>query len=165
MANWLPPETGADEDQAEPRLFARRRAAADTELDISPMIDCVFLLLIFFIVTSVPEAQTALELAAARHGVGVQPRDSLIVSLADSGDSGPAAIYLADGKQGDPLAGSAEQQDALIRQAVEDARSNGKAIVLIKAEKGVLHRDVARVATAASAVEGIQLNLAVIEAE
>ena len=47
---------------------------------------------------------------------------------------------------------------------MEAALDEGRIDVLIKAERGVAHRDVARVARAA-ALEGITLNLAVMEAE
>ncbi|MEX0711941.1 MAG: biopolymer transporter ExbD [Pirellulales bacterium] len=146
-------------------LIPRKRLQADTEMDITPMIDCVFLLLIFFTVTSTPDAQTALELAPARTGVGVRVQTSLIISLADSGGAGPALIYLADGKVGQPLEGDPAQQEARLREATEEAFAEGKDAVLIKAEKGVLHRDVARVAAATGSVQGMQLNLAVMEVD
>ena len=61
------------------------------------------------------------------------------------------------------MAGTPEEQDDRIRQAVEQGLLTGKNSVLIKAEKGVRHRDVSRVAAAAGAVEGVSLNLAVME--
>ena len=152
-------------DSDEPPIKRRKAPVEDTEMDITPMIDCTFLLLIFFTVTSTPDAQTALELAPAKHGVGVSIQDSLIISVADAGEGKPAEVYLSDGKVGQALAGTAEEQEAQVRQAVEEALASGKASVLIKAEKGVLHRDVSRVASAAGSVEGISLNLAVMEAK
>ncbi|HWB13774.1 MAG TPA: biopolymer transporter ExbD [Pirellulales bacterium] len=149
----------------EPPIKRRKAPVEDTEMDITPMIDCTFLLLIFFTVTSTPDAQTALNLAPAKHGVGVSIQDSLIISVADAGEGKAADIYLADGKVGQPLQGTPEEQDAQIRQAVEEAMASGKSSVLIKAEKGVLHRDVSRAASAAGAVEGVSLNLAVMEAK
>ncbi|MGH7137666.1 MAG: ExbD/TolR family protein [Pirellulales bacterium] len=152
-------------DPDEPPIKARKAPVEDTEMDITPMIDCTFLLLIFFTVTSTPDAQTALNLAPAKHGVGVSMQDSVMISVADAGEGKPADIYLADGKVGQPLGGTPEEQDAQIRQAIEEGLATGKSNVLIKAEKGVLHRDVSRVATAAGGVEGVNLNLAVMEAK
>src|SRR3970282_559623 len=100
-------------------LIPRKRLQADTEMDITPMIDCVFLLLVFFTVTSTPDAQTALDLAPARTGVGVRVQTSLIISLADSGGAGRALIYLAEGKVGQPLEGDPAQQEARLREAAE----------------------------------------------
>ncbi len=152
--------------QTESPFPPRKRPQEDTEMDITPMIDCTFLLLIFFTVTSTPDAQTALNLAPAKHGVGVSQRDSIIISIADNGESEPAAVYLADGKVGEPLKGTNEDQAAEIRKAIEEGMAEGKKNVLIKAEKGVLHRDVSRVAAAAGGVsEEVSLNLAVMEAK
>lgn len=147
-------------------LGARKRPQEDTEMDITPMIDCTFLLLIFFTVTSTPDAQTALNLATAKYGVGISQRDSIIISIAENGESQPALVYLADGKAGEPLKGSPADQDAEVRNAVEEGLKAGKSEILIKAESGVLHRDVSRVAAAAGGVsESLKLNLAVMEAK
>ena len=50
-------------------------------------------------------------------------------------------------------------------QAVQEAFDDGKPTVLLKAGRGVLHKEVSRVAAAAGLVEGIQLHMAVLEAE
>jgi len=151
---------------SESPLGARKRPQEDTEMDITPMIDCTFLLLIFFTVTSTPDAQTALNLAPAKYGVGISQRDSVIISIADNGESQPASVYLADGKVGEPLPAAPADQEAAIRKAVEEGLAEGKQEVLIKAEQGVLHRDVARVAAAAGGVsDTIKLNLAVMESK
>ena len=42
-------------------MRARRRAHEDTEIDMTPMLDVVFILLIFFIVTSSPDKTQNLE--------------------------------------------------------------------------------------------------------
>jgi biopolymer transport protein ExbD len=164
MTNEFEAHYNPHEDPDEPPIKPRKPAVEDTEMDITPMIDCTFLLLIFFTVTSTPDAQTALNLAPAKHGVGVSIQDSVMISVADAGE-GKADIYLGDGKVGQPLSGTPEEQDAQIKQAIEEGLATGKANVLIKAEKGVLHRDVSRVATAAGAVEGVNLNLAVMESK
>jgi biopolymer transport protein ExbD len=155
----------ADVANASP-IGIRKRPKEDAEMDITPMIDCTFLLLIFFTVTSTPDAQTALDLAPAKYGVGVSQRDSIIISLADGGEAQPAAVYLADGKVGEPLKGAPADQEAEIRKAVEAGLAEGKKDILIKAEKGVLTRDVSRIAAAAGGVsEELRLNLAVMESK
>jgi biopolymer transport protein ExbD len=152
-----------DEDETSP--FAREREVVDSEMDITPMIDCVFLLLIFFIVCSTMDQQSPIELAKARHGKGVSERDSIIISVGSGGvDSAP--VYLADDVTGDPVPGDLEQQREAIRAAVEkEKRDEGKENVLIKADRNVAHRDVAHVIKAVSQVEGISLHLAVFEAD
>lgn len=170
MKNEFEAHYNPHDDPDEPPIKPRKAAVEDTEMDITPMIDCTFLLLIFFTVTSTPDAQTALNLAPAKHGVGVSIQDSVIISVADAGEGKPAQVYLADGKiEAKRLSGTPEEQDAEIRRVIEEAMqatgSDRKSNVLIKAEKGVLHRDVSRVATAAGAVEGVNLNLAVMESK
>ncbi len=133
------------------------------EIDMTPMIDCVFLLLIFFLVGSVPDLQTAVELAPARYGTGTDPNTATIVTVADRGSSGPALIYLADGKIGAPLPDDPAAQQAAVASAVRKGFRNGKTGVLVKAERSVKHREVSRVAAAAGQVEGVKLYLAVFE--
>lgn len=146
--------------------IARRKPFVDsTEMDITPMIDCTFLLLIFFIVCSRPDAQEAIRLAQAHHGVAVSAKRATIITIAESGRETPP-VYLADGKIADKqLPDDLAQQAARIQQAVQEAVNEGKADVLIKAEKGVPHRDVARVTAAASRVEGIRVFFGVADAK
>jgi biopolymer transport protein ExbD len=155
--------TPLDEEAASP--FAREREVVDSEMDITPMIDCVFLLLIFFIVCSTMDKQSPIELAKARHGKGVSERDSIIISVGEGGvDSAP--VYLADDTSGEPVAGDLEQQRETIRAAVEkEKREEGKQDVLIKADRNVAHRDVSNVIKAVSQVDGVSLHLAVFEAD
>ena len=153
-----------DEEDGGPVL--PRRPVRDTaEMDITPMIDITFLLLIFFLVCSTASVQTAVELPPARHGTGVSDRTSVVITVADRGAPGPALVYLADGRKGRPLAGDEEAQAAEIAQAVEQGLLEGKSTVLVKAEKSVKHGETWRVYTAAGRVEGIRLHVAVLEIE
>lgn len=163
-SSGLPPEIEEDEDAAEPVLF-RKPMREDAEMDITPMIDMVFLLLIFFLVSSTPTMESFVDLPKARYGSGVSERSSIIITLADQGPNLPPAVYLGDGKAGQPLPEDPQLQEAEIVRAVEAGFiQGGKSSVLLKAEKGVKHREVSRVAGAASQVEGIKLHLAVTEA-
>ncbi|HET6883438.1 MAG TPA: biopolymer transporter ExbD [Pirellulales bacterium] len=165
MTNEFEAHYNPHDDPDEPPIKPRKAPVEDTEMDITPMIDCTFLLLIFFTVTSTPDAQTALNLAPAKHGVGISIQDSFIISVADAGEGRSAEIYLADGKVGKALEGTPAEQETQIKQAVEEALASGKTGILIKAEKGVLHRDVSRVASAAGSVGDVGLNLAVMESK
>lgn len=155
-----PNETLPDEDAGP--VIARRPVRETADLDITPMIDITFLLLIFFMVASTSDVQTAVELPPARHGKGVSERDSVIITIAERGGPGSALVYLADGKSGTPLPDDPAVQQELIAAAVLEA---DKPNVLVKAEKGVLHREVSRVAAAAGQKEDIRLHLAVMEVE
>jgi len=134
----------------------------EDEVDMTPMIDCVFLLLIFFLVGSIPDVQTAVELAPARYGKGADPSTAVFVTVADSGGKA-ADIYLADGKVGNPLSKDPQVQQAAITNAVREGFQNGKPNVIVKAERSVKSREVSRVAAAAALVEGIRLYYAVFE--
>ncbi len=133
------------------------------EIDMTPMIDCVFLLLIFFLVGSIPDLTTAVELAPVRDGAAADPNKSVIVTIADRQSPGPALVYLADGKTGEPLPDEPAAQQAAVTDAVRKGFQEGKTSVLVKAERTVKQREVVQVATAAGKVEGIRLFLAVFE--
>lgn len=166
---------GIDEATPDQPIVRTRRLKDDTEMDITPMIDCVFLLLIFFTVTSVPDPQTALDLAQARFGSGIAERDSFVVAMKFMGEGQPPAItmirYRRRGDRTDevkdPLVGTAAEQDERLKEEIETwlRSGTGNQTVLIKAERDVLHRDVARVASLAAQVEGVKLALGVKEAE
>jgi biopolymer transport protein ExbD len=144
-------------------LTPRRNRGEDAEMDITPMIDITFLLLIFFIVCSTPDQQTAIELPEAKYGRGVGEKNSVIITLSDEGiDQAP--IYLADGKVGETLPEDVEVQKEMIREAVEKGRiDHQKENVIIKADRNVAFRDVERVMKAVSRVAGTKIHLAVLE--
>lgn len=166
------------EETANPKLLGQLRSVEETflaqeglsresaaELDMTPMIDCVFLLLIFFVMGMVPDLEKLVELPPARHGVGADPRESVFITVADRGGPGPARVYLADGKVGLPLPNDPHQQEAAIRQAVLAGRHEGKTGIILKAERSVRHAEVARIAQAACQVPNMKLYLAVLESD
>jgi biopolymer transport protein ExbD len=156
------------EELAEGRRPPQRLRGSSLEaanLDITPMIDITFLLLIFFLVASRPDAQIQADLPDARHGMGVGKRSAIVFTVAQSGRE-VAPVYLGDGKiPKNELPSNLAAQRAKIQQYVRDGLLEGKRDVLIEADKGVAYRDIARVVTAASQVEGIKLHFAVFEAD
>lgn len=153
-----------DEGDDDSVLPARRPMKSDDEMDITPMIDMTFLLLIYFLVASSMETQASAELPPAHYGKAVSQNSAVIFTVADTGGS-RAEIYLGDGKKGQPFTGEPEAQDAQVREIVEQGMREGKGTVIIKAERGVPHREVTRVASSAASVEGIRLYIAVLEVE
>jgi biopolymer transport protein ExbD len=154
-----------DEELAEEEpLHPQRNRGEDVEMDITPMIDITFLLLIFFVVCSIPDQDTAVELPQAKYGKGVSQKTSVIITLSDEG-ADAAPIYLADGKDGDRLPEDVDLQKEMIQEAVEKGRNEEKKEnVLIKADRNVAYRDVERVIQAVSRVEGAKIHLGVLEA-
>ena len=151
-----------DEDEEEVGPVLARRPVSDTaEMDITPMIDITFLLLIFFLVCSTANVQTAVKLPKARHGTGVSERGATVITVANR-EGGPAQVHLGDGTGSEPLPDDEDAQKDMIRQAVED---EGNSVVLIKAERDVKHGDTWRVYSAVGQVEGSNLHVAVMEIE
>jgi biopolymer transport protein TolR len=144
-------------------LVQRRRPQEDVQLDLAPMIDMTFLLLIFFLVCTLPEMHQAADLPPARHGVAVAEPQAVVITIADRGD-GHALVYLDELGDSAPLTGDPAAQQATVRAAVERGLRAGKTTVLVKAERGLRHGEVAQIAAAAR-VPGMRLALGVKEAD
>jgi biopolymer transport protein ExbD len=163
MSVPLVPVDDAFEAEEAPML-SRQREPIDAEMDITPMIDCVFLLLIFFIVCSVMDQQSPIDLAQARHGKAVGERDAIVIEVREGGiDAAP--VYLPIGG-GELLPAETDAQRARIVAYIQDEQAReDKRDVLIKADRNVAHRDVAQVIKAVSQVEGVNIHLAVAESD
>ncbi|MEX0938758.1 MAG: biopolymer transporter ExbD [Pirellulales bacterium] len=144
-------------------LVPRRNRQDELDLDITPMIDVTFLLLIFFLVTTTMTRQSSVELPTARFGGAVSEQDSIVFTLV-SGGVDAASVYAADGVDADArLSDDADARREAITRVVRQGMAAGRANVLIKAERHLPHRNVAEVMKAASQVEGVRLHLAVNE--
>ena len=145
-------------------VVARRKKVEEAEMDITPMIDMTFLLLIFFMVSSRIAAKATVDLPKARHGDVIGMRDAVILTVA-LGDPLPR-VYEGDAIDEAHLipAGTPEEQEDRIASLVEDlAKKSNKKYVLIQAHKGVKHREVSRVAKAAARAELERLYVGVME--
>ena len=137
----------------------------DEEVDITPMIDITFLMLIFFLVTSTPDQKTSIELAEALHGNAVSQRESIVFSVAFAGLE-QAPVFAADGKIPEAaLSDDLEKQDEQIQEEVSAGMSEGKENVIIKADKAVTYRNIDRIIKSVSKSEGIKIHLAVLDTE
>lgn len=143
--------------------FNRPRPREDDEMDITPMIDITFLLLIFFLVTSTPDESTSVKLPDAQNGAPVSQLSSTIFTIAE-GDADSSPVYEADGKvESAKLSDDPKTQKEQIREAVERGLQNDqKTDVIIKADKDVKCREVNRVMQAISKVDGVKLHLAIL---
>ncbi|MEN6449181.1 MAG: biopolymer transporter ExbD [Thermoguttaceae bacterium] len=151
-----PPESDATptafEDNA---LVPRRPLSDDARFDVTAMVDLVFMMNIFFLVTWTVSALAEMDLPKARHCTSADQEKSVIVTVM----KGPK-FYLGAG-QGEQL--GSNEVDHRIQTAIEDGLREQKEFVLIKAEREVLLRDIAHVAGIANGVLGAKLRLAVIE--
>ncbi|MBC8116174.1 MAG: biopolymer transporter ExbD [Candidatus Saccharimonas sp.] len=151
-------------DDPENPLAMPRAVHADANFDITAMIDLVFMMNIYFLVTTIGAAMGELNLPVAKHCIAADRETSVIVSIIEGVDRSAGQVYVGDGREGEPLV-EREEQEKAVRAAVEEGLRSQKNTVLIKAEKNVRLRDVARVAAVAAAVPGMELKLAVIEKE
>lgn len=131
-------------------MSSYKRFISEDELDITPMIDMTFLLLIFFMVTSTMDVNNVLQLPPARHGVGVGTKSATVMTILMS--NGTPEVFLSDGRRENGPATLAEVT-AYVAQGLQ---AEQKSKVIIKADQDVPSGFVEEVARAANEVEGIE---------
>ena len=132
-------ETRDDEEPVMPR-----RPMEDTEMDITPMIDITFLLLIFFLVASKMTPQDAVDLPVARPGFAVVNKSSVVLKLTHG--TGEHVKVIAD--DGSEFSGSnIDEQEQSIVDYVESQMGDAgeKTEILIMAAADLKHGEVDRV--------------------
>ena len=142
-------------------LFPQAQRHIDPEFDITAMVDLVFMMNIFFLVTFVTAALGEINLPAANHAVALDSEKATVITVLAGPDWKTVFVYLGDGKKGTPIA-EADDQATQIANLVEREAAQGKDAVLIKAEKGIRLREIKRIANAASR-EGMKLHIAIME--
>ena len=133
-------------------LRQHRRRKDEAELDITPMIDIVFLLLAFFVVVSKMDPTTAVKMPLARYGVAIPDKSAVILVLEESTTDDPR-VYLGKAKREENLASGSisDIEDRIADYVAEQLRSDTKKkLVIIKAEREVKTRHVDMVKRAAS---------------
>ncbi len=143
-------------------VLKRRGMPQDAEIDMTPMIDCVFLLNIFFILTFNSDPSQSTSLAVSVTGTTLDPRTAVIVTIAEGPDRAPV-VYLGQGKQGNPLPADEASQREIILEQLQAGAARGKTTFSILAERGVRAGDVRRVAGLVNEVEGMKLAFPVQE--
>lgn len=142
-------------------LLNRHRRPHEANFDITAMIDLVFMLNIFFLVTTAVAAQMEMDLPIVRHCIPTDPEEAVMISLVGGGAQ-PVAVTINDDQRHEVT--DPDQQIQMVRRAVEEASQSGKKVILIKAERAVKLRDVKRIGSAATKdIKGMELRMAVIE--
>ncbi len=127
----------------------KKHAASEADLDITPMIDVVFLLLIFFMVTSTMESKRQNDVPPSRHGLSVDSTTAITLTINRPDDpSAPPVILLGDGT----TEGSLDDVKAEVQEAV----AAGKNKVILKADRDVPNGVTLEVMRKANEVEGVQ---------
>jgi biopolymer transport protein ExbD len=142
-------------------LIARRPLEDDAEFDITAMIDLVFMMNIYFLVSFLTAAMGEIAMPTARHVAALDPDTSVRITVLGSLDGESVSVYLGNGKEGEEIK-DPEQQESKVREYVEKALAEGKTNVLIKAEAKVQEGHVNRISLAA-AIEGMKLHSGVTE--
>ncbi|MGE0755509.1 MAG: ExbD/TolR family protein [Pirellulaceae bacterium] len=156
----------ATEDGA-PFTLPTRRTTEDTEMDMTPMIDMTFQLLIFFLVTFKSDPAASIPLPSAKFGSAVPSRNAIIVSVQKGEGINPAKIYKGFANDPKNLINTTdlkEIESQLMDYIQTEADRGEKTMVIIQAGKDVKHRDVAAVANSVKSIVQIQqLYVAVLE--
>jgi len=164
MATDSLPVEEQDDYVAEPALrLGRGNRDDDVEMDITPMIDVTFLLLIFFLVASHMSADQAVSLPEARAGSPISATNSVVLILTKSG-ADSIAVKKSDGEElSSDLATQEEEIIEYVKNSIAGTAGTGKPkqYVLVKAEKGIKHKEVSRVAQAVAGAEIQNLYIAV----
>jgi biopolymer transport protein ExbD len=145
-------------------LLPRRRPQLNAEMDITPMIDVTFLLLIFFLVSSIADPSLAIDLPAAEFGDGVDSRTTAPVTLVANDMPDAPLVYRAEGRDEAALLPADEAtQMAELEGYFSQALSEGKTAALILAEREVRYRHIARIVRLAGSL-GMTVHVGVMEA-
>ena len=140
-------------DAADIGWGGQKRATVEADLDITPMIDVVFLLLIFFMVTSTMQASADLEIPAAKHGVGLESDKTTIIIVRNPRSEGDVPVIVLE--NGDEV--SLEEVTSEVQKQMQDNISQ----VIIKADGRVTTGFVQEVVRAVLQVEGVGFSYAV----
>ena len=147
-------------------LTPNKGGGGDSDIDMTPMIDCILLLLIFFMVTSKMSSQGAVKTPSAKLGVAVDPAKCVMLSVFE-GRAGKGPTFVnGDGEAGDtrPIAKSDNEIRDYLRRGYAGGLSGGnpRTSVVIKGEEGVRAKDIWKLAKLVGESEGnIKLYLGV----
>ena len=140
-----------------------RRAApgGGTDVDFTPMVDLVFMMNIYFLVTSLSAIAPDVDLPLARHAIPVDEAKSTAIVIVVSPDGKTPIVTAGDegkGKLTDP-----DEQVESVKKAVEKGVRENKGDIVLRAERAVKLRDISRLAGVAGKDDGAKLWVGVLE--
>lgn len=135
--------------------FKKKKKKEEAELDITPMIDVTFLLLIFFMVTSTMQSQAETNVPPAKHGVGADVNESIVITVLAIPGGGGGTVKLGD-NSGDEVTNM-----ELVKAYVQEGVNDNKKLVIIKADRDVTHGKVSEVLKVLADMEDIQFAVGV----
>lgn len=136
-----------------------RNRGSEAELDITPMIDVTFLLLIFFMVASTMQQESG-NVPAADNGIGVDQTAATVLIVENSGDGSPI-VRVKDGpRAGDEL--TLDEIPDVVRLGLDPATGEAKrSHVIIKADGDLNVGAVKDVMRAIGEVDDVSSSIAV----
>ena len=140
-------------------IVAREPVPIDDEIDFTPMVDIVFLLLIFFMVSTKISSSPKVDLPESFNGKNVVEKEFVVVAVR-KGNEDSAQVTRVDGTA---FSADVEQQEAEIAEYVERELNSERSQVLVKAAGDVRYGEVERVRQAVAGVlqEGQSVHIAV----
>jgi len=131
---------------------SKKNSLGDDEMDITPMIDCVFLLLIFFMVTSTMQPEGALKPPAAKNGQSVNTVDAVTIEV-----TAERHVSVLD-EHGETLAEfdlneDPEQNEEIVKQVTTYVEQQKKLTIILKSDRDVPSGLVEQLAKAANEAE------------
>ncbi len=135
------PALDDDSDDDPVRLSPGRKD--DEDVDITPMIDITFLLLIFFVVASKMDPTQTGRIPPATNGLSVSAKDSAVIFVS-RGSADAAIIRNIEGKE---FSTDEELQTSEIVQYVTDQLDQGKNQVMILGDEDVRVAEITRIQT------------------
>lgn len=140
----------------------KSKALEDAHFDVTPLVDLVFMMNIYFMIVWIMISLAEVDLPAAKHVVASDKDNMVVFALVDKG-TGPI-VFLGEAESSPPITSPAEIE-LRVRRAVEEGAARGAELVLIRAEKKVKLRDLARVSSVVNSVPKMKIRLAVAEKE
>jgi len=151
--------SAADEysDDDEP-LPGKRHKAPNNEIDVAPLIDVSFLLLMFFMVQQAMNPRPDADVPKAKHGTATDKKTSMVISIKNIKGLKQPKIVLGDGK-------GPEGSFATIPAFVQSGLKLQKSDVIVQADRDTPHGFVQQVIKAVNKVEGARVSIAVQDAK
>jgi biopolymer transport protein ExbD len=150
-------QSGAEE------LLPRRSEGETPEFDITAMVDLVFLMNLYFLVTFLSVVMGELALPPADNVSALNSDTAVVLSLERSLDGQSVIVYLGDVQKAEPINDVAEQEER-VKAAIEEGVAAGKTAVLLKAESKVRLADLFRISSLVAGHD-LRLHVAVLERE
>ncbi len=148
-------------DDEEDAFLARGGEDESPHIDFTPMIDCVVLLLGFFMVTSNLGGRTEVDVPPAKHGTSTPTESSTIVTVrAPATSDASPAVYLGEGTRRPGDLGDGEEG---VKRYVETGLQKNLRHVIVKADRDVPFGFVQDVIRSVNSVEGVTFSIGVRE--